>query len=224
MLYFGSECIVLAVGVANGVFDVVTSLGQYSPYEDSPRAEELAGFRQRVSMQVRQSEQVGPRLGPYARAFELVFEIAHEFQGSSCSGPSFKSSTRARANRIKDFPDRSVAGPAWPTCSRHECCRPQSPRKSFDQLIPHVPYFCISMKCGELQLTSQLVVRASPELIDLVRKVAEARGEYVADLVRRAVKTELARLSFLSDFEKKALGVERVVRREATHRIQEARE
>jgi leucyl aminopeptidase (aminopeptidase T) len=80
------------------------------------------------------------------------------------------------------------------------------------------------MKCGELQLTSQLVVRASPELIDLVRKVAEARGEYVADLVRRAVKTELARLSFLSDFEKKALGVERVVRREATHRIQEARE
>ena len=56
-------------------------------------------------------------------------------------------------------------------------------------------------------------MRASPELIELVQKVADARGEYVADLVRRAVKAELARLSFLSDFEKKALGAETTVQR-----------
>jgi len=49
----------------------------------------------------------------------------------------------------------------------------------------------------------------------LVQKVADARGEYVADLVRRAVKAELSRLSFLLDFEKKALGVETTVQRKA---------
>jgi hypothetical protein len=57
-------------------------------------------------------------------------------------------------------------------------------------------------------MATQFVVRAPPELVHLVHKVASARGEYVADLVRRAVKVELARLSFLSDFEKKALGFE----------------
>ena len=66
-----------------------------------------------------------------------------------------------------------------------------------------VVYIYIAVTC----MPSQLVVRAKPELIDLVQKVAEARGEYVADLVRRAVKAELARLSFLTDFEKKALGL-----------------
>ena len=65
-------------------------------------------------------------------------------------------------------------------------------------------YICITVT----HMPSQLVVRAKPELIALIQEVAEARGEYVADLVRRAVKVELARLSFLSDFEKKALGLE----------------
>jgi hypothetical protein len=41
----------------------------------------------------------------------------------------------------------------------------------------------------------------------LVKKVCKARGEDVSDFVRRAVRTELARLSFLKPFEKKVLGV-----------------
>ncbi|MEM3550824.1 MAG: hypothetical protein QXV01_07015 [Candidatus Bathyarchaeia archaeon] len=41
--------------------------------------------------------------------------------------------------------------------------------------------------------------------IQLIKKVAKARGEDLSDFVRRAVKRELARLSYLSDEEKKAL-------------------
>jgi len=40
-----------------------------------------------------------------------------------------------------------------------------------------------------------------------VKKVAEARGETGSDFIRRAVRKELADLQFLSDEEKKALGV-----------------
>lgn len=43
--------------------------------------------------------------------------------------------------------------------------------------------------------------------IELIRKIRKARGEDVSDFVRRSVKKELARLSFLSDEEKKALEV-----------------
>ncbi len=50
--------------------------------------------------------------------------------------------------------------------------------------------------------------RMPSEEIELVRKVAKARGEDLSDFVRRAVKMELARLSFLSQEEKKALGME----------------
>lgn len=45
------------------------------------------------------------------------------------------------------------------------------------------------------------------EDILLLRKVCQARGENLSNFVRRAVRMELARLSFLSDEEKKALGV-----------------
>ena len=48
--------------------------------------------------------------------------------------------------------------------------------------------------------------RMPREQVELVKKVATARGEDLSDFVRRAVKTELARLSFLSEMEKKALG------------------
>ena len=41
--------------------------------------------------------------------------------------------------------------------------------------------------------------------IQLIKKVARARGEDLSDFVRRAVKRELARLSYLTDEEKKAL-------------------
>jgi len=49
--------------------------------------------------------------------------------------------------------------------------------------------------------------RMPKEEIELVKKVAKARGEDLSDFVRRAVKMELARLSFLSNAEKKALGI-----------------
>jgi hypothetical protein len=52
-----------------------------------------------------------------------------------------------------------------------------------------------------------LVVRVEPALKELIRKVAEARGEQVSNFVRRAVKTELAKLSFFDEETKKALGV-----------------
>jgi len=43
--------------------------------------------------------------------------------------------------------------------------------------------------------------------VELLKRVCEFRGEDLSDFVRRAVKTELARLSYLSDDEKKALGI-----------------
>ena len=49
----------------------------------------------------------------------------------------------------------------------------------------------------------------SSEEVKLVKQVAKDRGEDLSDFVRRAVKTELARLSYLSPEEKKALGLER---------------
>lgn len=50
-------------------------------------------------------------------------------------------------------------------------------------------------------------MRFEVSIKELARKVAKARGEDLSDFVRRAVKIELARLSFLSEDEKKALGV-----------------
>lgn len=56
-------------------------------------------------------------------------------------------------------------------------------------------------------MTNQIVVRLDPRDKDLVAKVAKARGEDLSDFVRRAIKTELAKLSFYTEEEKKALGV-----------------
>jgi uncharacterized protein (DUF1778 family) len=50
--------------------------------------------------------------------------------------------------------------------------------------------------------------RMTQEEVELLKRVASARGEDLSDFVRRAVKMELARLSFLSCDEKKALGME----------------
>lgn len=50
-------------------------------------------------------------------------------------------------------------------------------------------------------------VRVTQEDRDLLQKVCIARGEQISDFVRRAVKKELASLSFYSDETKKALGV-----------------
>ncbi len=46
------------------------------------------------------------------------------------------------------------------------------------------------------------------EEVKLVKQIAKARGEDLSDFVRRAVKMELARLSFLTPDERKALGLE----------------
>lgn len=50
-------------------------------------------------------------------------------------------------------------------------------------------------------------VRFSKRIRDLVKQVAQARGVDESDVIRQAVHEQLARLSFLSDDEKKALGV-----------------
>lgn len=41
----------------------------------------------------------------------------------------------------------------------------------------------------------------------LLERVCKARGEDISDFVRRSIRKELARLSFLSPVEKKALGL-----------------
>jgi hypothetical protein len=59
-----------------------------------------------------------------------------------------------------------------------------------------------------MRLQNQVVVRMDPTLIAMMKKVAKARGEDLSDFVRRSVKGELARLSYLSSDEKKALGIQ----------------
>ncbi|MEM2129916.1 MAG: hypothetical protein QXZ70_04880 [Candidatus Bathyarchaeia archaeon] len=53
-----------------------------------------------------------------------------------------------------------------------------------------------------------IFARMTQEEVTLLKQVAKARGEDLSDFVRRAVKMELARLSFLSPEERKALGLE----------------
>lgn len=54
-------------------------------------------------------------------------------------------------------------------------------------------------------------VRISPEDRKLLDHVCKARGEDLSDFVRRAIRKELASLSFLSAEEKKALGIPETV-------------
>ena len=55
--------------------------------------------------------------------------------------------------------------------------------------------------------TEALNTRIPQEDKILLEKVCKARGEDLSDFVRRSVKTELARLNFLTEEEKQALGV-----------------
>jgi uncharacterized protein (DUF1778 family) len=55
-------------------------------------------------------------------------------------------------------------------------------------------------------------VRVTPEDKELLGRVSKARGEDISDFVRRAFRKELASLSYLSDADKKALGVPCAVR------------
>jgi predicted transcriptional regulator len=50
-------------------------------------------------------------------------------------------------------------------------------------------------------------VRFTKRIRNLIDKVAKARGSDVSSVIRQAVHQELARLSFLTDEEKKALGL-----------------
>lgn len=51
------------------------------------------------------------------------------------------------------------------------------------------------------------MIRVELSLKELMKQVAKARGESISDFVRRAIKSELARLSYLSPEENKALGI-----------------
>lgn len=42
----------------------------------------------------------------------------------------------------------------------------------------------------------------------LLKRVCRSRGEDLSDFVRRAIRTELAKLSFLKPLDKKALGIQ----------------
>lgn len=46
------------------------------------------------------------------------------------------------------------------------------------------------------------------ETIALIKRVSKARGEHLSTFVRRAIRRELARLSYLSAWEKKALEID----------------
>jgi uncharacterized protein (DUF1778 family) len=58
-----------------------------------------------------------------------------------------------------------------------------------------------------VHMTEQIGIRMPASEIVLLKKVSQARGEDLSDFVRRAIKTELARLSYLTSDEKKALGI-----------------
>jgi len=63
-------------------------------------------------------------------------------------------------------------------------------------------------------MKSQIVVRLDPKLKELLMKISKLRGEDVSDFVRRAIKMELARLSYLDKEDIKALGI-----KEAQHDV-----
>jgi hypothetical protein len=54
-----------------------------------------------------------------------------------------------------------------------------------------------------------IFARIPKNVVKLLKNVSKNRGEDVSDFVRRSVYKELASLSFLSDEQKKALGVVR---------------
>jgi hypothetical protein len=52
-----------------------------------------------------------------------------------------------------------------------------------------------------------ILLRIDDKLHDTIREVAKARGQDMSNFLREIIKAELARLSFLTPLEKKALGV-----------------
>jgi len=58
-----------------------------------------------------------------------------------------------------------------------------------------------------VKLTKQIGVRLPEQTYSLLKEIAKFRGEDLSDFVRRAIYKELATLSFLSNTQKKALGL-----------------
>ena len=54
---------------------------------------------------------------------------------------------------------------------------------------------------------SAIFARMPKEEIELIKEIAKARGEDISAFVRRSVRKELASLGFLSEDQKKALGI-----------------
>jgi hypothetical protein len=54
---------------------------------------------------------------------------------------------------------------------------------------------------------SRIGVRIPAKDVVKLRRICESRGEDLSDFVRRAIRTEMAKLSFLGPLDKKALGV-----------------
>jgi hypothetical protein len=52
-----------------------------------------------------------------------------------------------------------------------------------------------------------ILVRLERKTVDILRKVARARGEQVSGFARRAIMSELAKLGFLDEQETRALGI-----------------
>ncbi|MGI0081594.1 MAG: hypothetical protein ACRECH_18490 [Nitrososphaerales archaeon] len=49
--------------------------------------------------------------------------------------------------------------------------------------------------------------RMSTKDVALIKRISKERGEDVSSFVRRAIKSELARLGYLSEYQRKALGI-----------------
>jgi len=58
-----------------------------------------------------------------------------------------------------------------------------------------------------LERDARIGVRISASDAVLLKRICEGRGEDLSDFVRRAVRTEMAKLSFLKPIDKKALGI-----------------
>jgi uncharacterized protein (DUF1778 family) len=56
-------------------------------------------------------------------------------------------------------------------------------------------------------MSCQISLRVTERDKILLRKVSSLRGEDVSDLVRRAIRMELAKLNYLTNEESKALGI-----------------
>jgi len=54
---------------------------------------------------------------------------------------------------------------------------------------------------------SRIGLRIATKDVALLKRICNSRGEDVSDFVRRAIRIEMAKLSFLKPLEKKALGI-----------------